>query len=1518
MAKIKNDKVSVELDLRATKAQEEIHRLTKATAELKAQNKDYRREITELSKGENKYLAQINQLKKAISENNKAIEHNNQEIEKERKKIDLSRKSLSELTRELRNKTREQANVSKALNPEKWRDLEKEIKRYNEAIKEAKAPTQSLLEKFKTLPSITKICEGAFLAIGTIITSKVIGAFKNAVGTIMDFEKANSKLAAVLGTNMEGVSSLTEQAKFLGRTTTATASDVTQLQTELAKLGFAANDIEKLTPAALKFAKAVDTDLGSAAAFAGAAMRMFGKDTSEAESVMATFAVATTSSALDFQKLQASLSTIGPVAASFGFSIEDTVALLGQLSNAGFDASSAATATRNILLNLCDTNGALAKSLGGPVKDLDGLMNGLKGLNAAGVDLQQALELTDKRSVAAFSTFLQGADDVLSLRDAVTDCTGNFNAMAATMADNAAGGMAGLESAVEGLVLKFFDFRSVLSVLFSWATNIVNWVGDWIDAFSGFGAALKTVGTILGGLLSVLGTVVKVLSDFATKNTFVRVVINSVVTALVAYKVAVLMASKATKTFISSIGGLYKALVKSIAIMYLKVKVYGLATVATRAFNAALKSNPIMLVVGLIATLVAAIVSYTDETEEAAEATDSWKEATEEAARQYGEQKSNIEQLIRVAENENYSLKRRKQAIEELNKIVPDYNASIDETTGKYTASKEALDNYLKSLKQELKLKARSKALGELAGEITVAEDAEGKALKDYWAVYNEEMKGKDLTGRAKRNNRLETNPEFHIMNDKMRKAWNKVKEARKEVDAKNAAYSDYEKTYTKEKEEYDALNPEVDEVEPLTIDGKDKDRKPHGGYGADATAKYLKPLENEHKKSNAVLEAGKYEEEIDRDIAKAREQIRYCLEIQQAMEQMRAETSKTQTKTLDDITAKEVEAEAKMYEAEEKLSELYFKKDMQGYDRRLKESEKFAEAQKQATIKQAAEGKITLEEAETAILDIERRAASEQLAIATERAESIAKADGISEEERTKQAEAAAAERLKLSTTLFQAEMAGYDQRLKAAEAFYEVQKTTAMKAAAEGRVTMEQSQAYTLQMERQQTAEQLKINTEREAAIRAAQGISAEEQRKQLEQVMTERRRLQQQDLTQTAKWVEMVREMETNANGPAGIAAKFNRLREQLDAEYNAVIEAKRKQGEDVEALEQEFARRKAALNYQEDEAMRDIKANAGVSWADEYDRELAALKNLHDQGLISEKQYQAKRLEAGVKNAKKYFDFYSQTASTMFSALQDAEIAESDAKYDVLIQQAKNNGEDTAALEEQKENEKLKIQKKYADVNFAIKVSQIIADTAVAIMTAYAQMGPIAGTVAAAMLTATGYAQIKSAKAERDRIKNMQPSHTSTGSLADASADATEAGQAAVTPTATRTLTGYSEGGYTGDGGRYEVAGVVHRGEYVVPKPIMSNPRVIDAVGMIEAIRRHKIATSGASRVAGFADGGPTDAAAMQSVDVGELVRAVDDLKSAAESLRRVRAFVVYKDIEEAQKKLDAASSVFSKS
>lgn len=106
----------------------------------------------------------------------------------------------------------------------------------------------------------------------------------------------------------------------------------------------------------LEFAIAVGCDLAESAALAGATLRMFGLTSKDTEDALGTLAVATNKSSLNFAYLQTAMSIVGPVDKTFGFSLKDTSALLGTLANAGFDASSAATTTRNILLNLVNVN----------------------------------------------------------------------------------------------------------------------------------------------------------------------------------------------------------------------------------------------------------------------------------------------------------------------------------------------------------------------------------------------------------------------------------------------------------------------------------------------------------------------------------------------------------------------------------------------------------------------------------------------------------------------------------------------------------------------------------------------------------------------------------------------------------------------------------------------------------------------------------------------------------------------------------------------------------------------------------------------------------------------------------------------------------------------------------------------------------------------------------------------------------------------------------------------------------
>jgi len=392
---------------------------------------------------------------------------------------------------------------------------------------------------------------------------------------VRDFEQSQADLASISGKTEDQLVALKDQARDLGATTKFTASQVAGLQIELAKLGFEDTEIQDSTQGILNFSAATGTELPRAAKVAGSALRAFNLDASEASRVAAVLGVATTKSALDVGKLETGLSTVAPVANAFGFSIEDTVSLLGKLSDAGFDASSAATSTRNILLNLADANGDLAKQLGRPIKNLDDLSGAFAELDAKGIDLASSLELTDKRSVAAFSTFLKTADSLTDLRDSITDVQPELQEMADKQLDTVNGAVDLLRSAWEGLILDFEDgvgiFTGLKDVILFVARNLETIVKVVLSGVAGW-AAYRIQLALLG-------------------KEFKKLRLGSVITAL------------------GNIGKSLKGVISGAKA----------ASLSFKGLGASIKSIPFVTVISGIATLVTSLISFT------AAATDSEK-----------------------------------------------------------------------------------------------------------------------------------------------------------------------------------------------------------------------------------------------------------------------------------------------------------------------------------------------------------------------------------------------------------------------------------------------------------------------------------------------------------------------------------------------------------------------------------------------------------------------------------------------------------------------------------------------------------------------------------------------------------------------------------------------------------------------------------------------------------------------------------------------------------------------------
>lgn len=232
------------------------------------------------------------------------------------------------------------------------------------------------------------------------------------------------------------------------------------------------------------------------------------------------------------------------------------------------------------------------------------------------------------------------------------------------------------------------------------------------------------------------------------------------------------------------------------------------------------------------------------------------------------------------------------------------------------------------------------------------------------------------------------------------------------------------------------------------------------------------------------------------------------------------------------------------------------------------------------------------------------------------------------------------------------------------------------------------------------------------------------------------------------------------------------------EVLRGYYQAALNMAKQNGEDTAQLEKaykdiqtqigkEYITKQKELLDEQDEKKKQARQALGFDQQSEYDRQLQQLKQALDNQYITQEEHEQRVQQLKKESFMKQAQYYTNLFSNAVTSLQNAEMANVDAKYDAEIKAAEGNTALQEKLEKKKANEKLKIQKKYADVNFAMQVAQIISNTAVSIMKAYSELGPIAGSIAAALMGVTGAAQLAVANAERQKVKRMTLNGSASG-------------------------------------------------------------------------------------------------------------------------------------------------------
>lgn len=164
---------------------------------------------------------------------------------------------------------------------------------------------------------------------------------------------------------------------------------------------------------------------------------------------------------------------------------------------------------------------------------------------------------------------------------------------------------------------------------------------------------------------------------------------------------------------------------------------------------------------------------------------------------------------------------------------------------------------------------------------------------------------------------------------------------------------------------------------------------------------------------------------------------------------------------------------------------------------------------------------------------------------------------------------------------------------------------------------------------------------------------------------------------------------------------------------------------------------------------------------------------------------------------------------QQMSSLIQAEADIQISAIEKRYQTEISNAEGNNYIVKKLEKQKEQEVAKVKTEANKKMFKMQVMQAIAQTATSAINAYSSaaavplIGYILAPIAAASAVAAGMLQVAA-------IKKQQEASAAQG---------------------------YAKGGFTGEGGKYEVAGIVHKGEWVASQELLQSPV---ARPMIEAL------------------------------------------------------------------------------
>lgn len=350
------------------------------------------------------------------------------------------------------------------------------------------------------------------------------------------FDDAMRQVQAVTKANEADFAQLTETAKELGRTTSFTAEQVALLMVELGRAGFSAQQVDRMTASVLDLSRATGTEAVLSSGILAATLRQFGMDASQAGRAADALTAAANGSFNTVELLGEALSYAGPVAADFGMSLEETLAILGALGNVGIQGSAAGTVIRRLLtLNaaeaqkLQDIFGVSMLDAAGNARPLVAALEDINNATAGMGNADRAAKFNEAfglLGITGASVLGRAAGSVRDLQTAIEGSEGAARKAAEQMDAGLGGSFRKLMSAVEGVAIAVGKaLEGPLQRVVDWFASAAGYITEFVDANRGMvivlagaiasvvgigvgltalGLAASAAGIILSGLASVV------------------------------------------------------------------------------------------------------------------------------------------------------------------------------------------------------------------------------------------------------------------------------------------------------------------------------------------------------------------------------------------------------------------------------------------------------------------------------------------------------------------------------------------------------------------------------------------------------------------------------------------------------------------------------------------------------------------------------------------------------------------------------------------------------------------------------------------------------------------------------------------------------------------------------------------------------------------------------------------------------------------------------------------------------